>query len=454
MKRASIQRSRRAFLRTVGASATALPFFRLLEQSAAASDGALRLVTIYHPHSASSPLFAMQSDDTESSFSLLYENSVLAPLEPFRDSLAIIEGLDLVNAAGHDAPHTIFTGAMGTHASIDQYLAVERRLGDQTVVTSLALSVGTGDSSSIPDVISLGAGGAIIPQISSPAKAFEKVFGGFPTTSETSQAYEQGKSTLDYLRNDIARLRSRLAPAEHYKLDQHLSALRDIEKRLERASGRAELPGCAAPTPPPSYESYSTWSAGGPHANEDHDLHIDILTQALACDITRFASFFQGDLSRGAVQGTGLENEPGYDDSTDVHNAIAHLYTPDDPQSWLTLGVQNRYNYAKTARLLERLQQFELLNDTVVVMAGEMGDPGLHSSSNIPVVVAGDAHGAFNVGRRIRLRDSCPPDALQCEPSSANSMTKLLVSLANAFGADLGGFGAETDVGPLSELEV
>lgn len=82
-----------------------------------------------------------------------------------------------------------------------------------------------------------------------------------------------------------------------------------------------------------------------------------------------------------------------------------------------------------------------------------MGNPGTHSSQNIPVVVVGDAHGAFKVGRRIKLKDACPEEATQCDASNATSMTKLLVSVANAFGAELNGFGAEPDVGPLRELE-
>ncbi len=446
-----VTRDRRAFLRAVGASAVALPFMRLLEHSAAAVDAPLRLVTMYHPHSASSPLFTMQSGDTETSFSLAYQDSVLVPLEPFRKKLAVIEGLDLVHAAGHDAPHTLFAGSIGNTPTIDQYLAVQRGLGDATLITSLTLAVGTGEGGNIPNVISLGMGGAVIPPISSPRVAFDKVF-GLASTIVTPSAYTQGKSRLDYLRADITRLQSRLAPTELYKLDQHLTALRDIEKRLEsvRSFNSAQ---CSTPPEPPSHASYSTWNAGGHHANEDHDLHIDIIAQAFACDATRFVSFLQGDLSRGATAGTGLESEPAYGATVDVHNSIAHSYSPDNLGSCITLGVQNRYNYSKMALLMARLQELDLLDDTLIVMAGEMGDPGLHSSRDIPVVVAGDAHGAFKVGRRIQLKDDCPEDSLQCNVESGTSMTKLLVSVANAFGDELNGFGAEPDVGRLSELE-
>lgn len=464
MNSQTFARHRRSFLRAVGASAVAFPFFRLIERSAIgqASGAPLRLVTMYHPHAASSGLFKMQAGDSEDSFSLTYADSVLSPLEPHKERLAIIEGLDLLNAAGHDAPPSIFTGSKGASMSLDQYLAVEKKLGDATVVTSLTLSVGTGDSSAAPDVISLGAGGAVIPQISSPAKAFDKVFSGFAPvqnaneTSGTNYAYEQGKSTLDFLRNDIGRIRARLAQPEQYKLDQHLTALRDIEKRLDAVSGGGGAPvtaECALPTRPTDYPSYSTWNNGGPHADEDHNLHIDVIAQAFACDITRFVSFFQGDLSRGAVIGTGLENQLGYTSSVDVHNSMAHTYHPDTRDTWVTLGLQNRYSYGKLAQLMDRLAEVGVLDDTVIIMAGDMGDPSLHSSRDIPVVVAGAAHGKLRTGRRIKLAADCPPSDMWCQPKTDNSMTKVLVSVANAFGASVTGFGTETSVGSLSELD-
>lgn len=457
-------RQRRAFLKAVGASALAFPFFRLLERSAVGqSQGLSRLVTMYHPHSASSPLFKMQSGETETNFSLDFADSVLSPLAPHKQRIAVIEGLDLLNAAGHDAPKSIFSGSNGTSATLEQYLAVDRKLGDGTVVTSLTLSVGTGDATTSPDLMSVGAGGAIIPQIASPARAFDKVFGGFQPVASGNEnsganyAYEQGKSTLDYLRGDISRIRARLAAPEHYKLDQHLTALRDIEKRLEALNsggGGGGGANCGVPTRPTEHPTYSTWNGGGPHADEDHNLHIDIIAQAFACDITRFVSLYQGDLSRGAIQGSGYENQQGYTAASDVHNDAAHQYMPDNRATWVKLGVQNRYSYGKLARLMDRLVDMGVMDDTLIIMAGDMGDPALHSSRDIPVVVAGNAGGKFKTGVRIKLAADCPPGNQWCTPKTDNSMTKLLVSAANAFGANLNGFGVETNVGPLSEIEV
>ncbi len=470
VKRERIARDRRAFLRTVGSAAVALPFFRLLEGSAVGQNAdAMRLVTVYHPHAASSPLFGRQSGESETSFSLTYADSVLSPLEPFKSRVTPIEGIDLLHGNGHDAPPTIFSAGTA-HESIDQYLAVTRGLGDATLVTSLVLSVGTGDSTDRVNAISLGSGGAVVPQIASPARAFDKVFAAYaPVAGGEGEAgalhaYEQGKSTLDFLRADLSRLNARLAQPEKYKLEQHTSALRDIEKRLEAqqsaamgggtSTGPGSGGGCAAPTRPTEHPTYSTWNNGGPHADEDHNLHIDILAQAFACDITRFASFFQGDLSRGAVAGTGLENSSGYTMDIDVHNSMAHQYNPQARATWAQLGVQNRYSYGKLALLMRRLDEMGVLDSTVILMAGDMGDPALHSSRNVPVVVAGGgANGSLKMGRRIKLADDCPPGEQYCQDKTTYSMAKLLTSVTNAFGVSAGGFGAEPSSGGLSEIE-
>ena len=67
--------TRRSFLRAVGAGATALPFYGLLEDSVARAAGEtipLRFAGIYHPHGVAAELFVMQSGDTESNFNLTY----------------------------------------------------------------------------------------------------------------------------------------------------------------------------------------------------------------------------------------------------------------------------------------------------------------------------------------------------------------------------------------------
>jgi hypothetical protein len=138
-----------------------------------------------------------------------------------------------------------------------------------------------------------------------------------------------------------------------------------------------------------------------------------------------------------------------------VHNDIAHTYSapraphygsgaPGDPATWARLGVQNLYSYSKVARLLQRLNERGILDDTIVLVASDMGDPAAHSSRNVPMLLAGGGglRAGWTMGRRLAVRDDCPPDRYYCDPPTLVPHNKVLLSIARAFGAtDLMKFG-------------
>ena len=184
--------SRRSFLKAVGAGATALPFYRLLENSVAEAAGdpvPLRFCGIYHPHGIAAEYFAMLdgrfslTKDTETTFNLTYTNNgaqcVLQPFDDaatygqsFKSKILPIEGIDLMsNANGHDTAGTILTGSYiasskPSNSSLDQYMAVERKLGASTRVTSIAVGVGD-DTTQVGQTLSFGPGGAALPKVRS-----------------------------------------------------------------------------------------------------------------------------------------------------------------------------------------------------------------------------------------------------------------------------------------------
>ena len=67
-----------------------------------------------------------------------------------------------------------------------------------------------------------------------------------------------------------------------------------------------------------------------------------------------------------------------------------------------------------------------------------MGNPALHSTRNVPTVLAGGANGKFRMGRRLKVPADCPASNLWCKPSDAafngTANNHLLVSIAQAFG--------------------
>jgi hypothetical protein len=486
VKRQKRSATRRSFLKAVGAVATALPFYRLLENSVAQAAGdpvPLRFCGIYHPHGVAAEYFAMLNgrfsgltNDTETSFNITYtQNGAQCSLQPFDDAatygqsfkskILVIEGVDLMsNANGHDTAGTILTGSTianskPSNSSLDQYMAVERKLGANTRVTSIALGVGD-DSTASGTTLSFGPGGAPLPKIIDPVQAFNTLFSGYvPTNDPTAaaaamRARAKGRSVIDFVTKDIARLNPRLAAPEQQKLQQHLDSIRDLEKQFEEPTMGSTGATCAVPGKPDAtkFPSVRRYNGGEPYFDVITNTMIDLLTQAFACDITRFATFFMADLSY-------MNNPLGL--PADNHGGVAHVYngsslgsdghpsTPGDAATWVALAKFNRYSYGKMALFMQKLAAAGVLDNVLLYASSDMGNPALHSTRNAPTVLAGGAAGTkFRMGRRLKMAADCMTN-LWCSPTDAefkaSTNNHLLISIAQAFGlTDVTTFGTQT----------
>ena len=439
--------TRRTALTALGAGATATALGSGAGLARAAAGTAKYFIGIYTPHGMSRELWQPRAD-----FELRFEGSVLAPFDDpqtfgrsFRSDIVALQGLDLsagmaAATTGHNASRVILTGSgsNGRNASLDQYLSVERGLGAETPLSSLVLGVGNA-SLELGSCISYAAGGTALPKLVDPSETFAQAFGQWLVAGD-AQALERaarqrrlGRSLLDYWRADLAALRARAPATQSAKLEQHATALRELEKRLTAS----EL-GCMTPSTPEAaaFPKVLAYHGGEPYFDTITNLQVDLLAQALACDVTRFATLFLNDLTR-----TGLDPEL----PSDVHIDVAHRYSaslPDgtagDPLTWAALARQNRYSYSKVARLLQRLDEAEILDDCVLVAMSDMGDPARHSSRQIPTVLAGGWGGNLRGGRHLDLGRAGTPN------------NRLLVSIQNAFGVTNESFGESLDTSLLS----
>jgi len=463
--------TRRAFLRAMGAGMAALPFSKLLENSVAQAAGEalpLKFITIYCPHGLPAEYWAMKSSDTETNFDIAYKDCSLQPFDDaatygksFKDKLLVLEGIDhLSNANGHDSAGTILTGSTidggakrPSNISLDQYLAVSKGLGKDTRITSVNLGVGN-DATDPGLTLSYGEGGAPLPKIIDPVAAFHLLFDGVAVSSDpmamaaAERKRKLGQSVVDYVRWDIGRLKTGLAANEQQKLDQHLTALSDIEKQL--AGGAMTSGSCVVPSVPDAskFPKLKQYNGGEQYFDAITDAHIDILAQAMACGVTRFGTLFMNDLSY-ASNPLSLP--------ADNHGAVAHTYNastlgnnnitqPGDPASWLPLAKFNKYCYSKVARLMQKLDQLGVLDSTIIYVTSDMGNPALHSTRNVPTILAGGANGKFKMGRRIKLNADCPTSDMWCEGKATYAPTtnsKILVSIAQAFDQQLDSFGTQ-----------
>jgi hypothetical protein len=478
--------TRRAFLRAMGAGMAALPFSRLLENSVAQAAGEtlpLKFITIYHPHGLSAEYWAMKGADTETSFDFSYKDCSLQPFDDaakygksFKDKLLVIEGIDhLSNANGHDSAGTILTGSTidggarrPSNSSLDQYLAVTKGLGSDTRITSINLGVGN-DATDPGLTLSYGDGGAPLPKIIDPVAAFHLLFDGLAVSSNPADlaAAERkrklGQSVVDYVRWDVTRLRTGLAANEQQKLDQHLNALSDLEKQLGGGATGGRV--CAVPAMPDAskFPKLKQYNGGEQYFDAITDAHIDMLAQALACDVTRFGTLFMNDLSYADNPlKLPADNHGGvahtYNASTVGNNGVTNVGQPD---SWLPLAYFNKYCYGKVARLMQKLDQLGILDSTIIYVTSDMGNPNAHSTRNVPTVLAGGANGKFKMGRRLRMGADCPSTDMWCDTKPTYTPTtnsKILVSIAQAFGQEVDSFGTQpikaNVTGALSEMMV
>jgi hypothetical protein len=462
----SLQRSRRAFLaHGLGLGAGLAPLLGALlwagplgaEPAAlrgaqpAPRARARRFVGIYAPHGR-----ALEYWVPGPGFDLRYENCSLQPFDDapsfgrsFREQIVVIEGLDLSagiegGTVGHEGARALLTGsaADGSNASLDQFLAVERGLGSVTPHSSLVLGVGN-DDTDIGSNISYLAGGRPVPKRIDPSEVYDRVFGELILPADARAAArvraqrEQQRSSLDFLNEQIEALERRLPPAEAARLDQHLTAQRELERRLQKFEV-----ACRLPEQPQRFPRVRAGSGAARYFDAITNLQIDLLAQALACDVTRFGTLFLNDLSRTRL----IEGMP-----EDIHFEVSHRYRardahqPGRPETWLPLARQNRYAHSKVARLLQRLDELGLLADTLVYASSDMGDPARHSSSSLPTVLAG---GVFAGGRHIALSGD--------KSSAAVAHNHLLVSICQAFGVETERFGQARNPaivsGALSEL--
>jgi hypothetical protein len=151
----------------------------------------------------------------------------------------------------------------------------------------------------------------------------------------------------------------------------------------------------------------------------------------------------------------------GFGLPSDFHNLVAHQYLTygynwegklahqGTPDTWLPLARYNKYIYGKIARFTQRLDELGALDSTLIYATSEMGDPSMHSSVSVPTVLIGGENVPFRFGRRFKTTNDCVPPNDSCNPrdrayaSGANN--HLLVSIAQAFGAEIESFGSGLD---------
>jgi hypothetical protein len=219
---------------------------------------------------------------------------------------------------------------------------------------------------------------------------------------------------LDHVSANLTRFQTRLAGEDKQKLEAHLEAIRDIERRLDSGA----LLGCSPLELPASFDEDSN-----DNFPQVVDLQSKLIARAFACDQTRVATL-QWSRSVGGERMTWLGITRG-------HHDISH--DGDSNTDSLEQLTQINVWYAEQfALLLDELAAVPeggetMLDHCLVLWVNELGRGNSHSRDKMPFVMAGSANHYFQTNRLLRYDE--------------DSHSNLLVSLCNAMGVPTTTFG-------------
>ena len=407
---------RRAVLRGLGA-AVALPLLdsmvpALVAARKTVANPIVRLGAIYLPNGMSMDSWTPAQAGSEFEFS-----PTLMPLLPRRDRVLVVSGLR--NSAADPGPGEIATGPhsrgpaawlSGVHSkkmdgtdvragiTIDQIAA--RELGIHTQLASLELSLEStemlgscdiGYSCAYQSTVSWRSPTVPLPMENDPRAVFERMFGGDTTDPQERLARtRKERSILDSVSTQVRGLQRQLGPNDGAKLGEYLDAVRDVERRIQKAEEQSdrEFPVVEQPIgAPATFEEYCK-------------LMFDLQLLAYQVDLTRVITFMMGrEVSNRTFPEIGV-SEP--------HHPLSHHQNK--PEKKAPKARVDTYHIRMFAYLLERLHATQdgdgsLLDHVMILYGSGISDGDIHNHINLPVLVAGGGAGRVRGGRHIQCPD-------------------------------------------------
>src|SRR6266700_105012 len=293
---------RRTVLRGLGAT-MALPFLEAMlpafpRRGLAVAKPVHRFQAFYVPNGMAMEYWTPKGEGT--AFEL---SPILEPLAPYRNQMLVLSGIKTSwNYIHAGASGSFLTGtARGgrneieiiADVSIDQLLA--RHFAGETQLPSLELSMDvpanagacTGNLSCVyTHTLSWRSPTQPLPMEWNPRSVFERLFGDSGSTDRSAREarLRQHKSILDSVTEKLASLKKDLGPQDQVKVDEYTEAIRDVERRIQRAEEQRELELPTIEQP-----------QGAPPVFEDHlALMLDLQLLAFQSDLTRVISFMIG----------------------------------------------------------------------------------------------------------------------------------------------------------------
>jgi hypothetical protein len=421
---------RRTFLRGMGA-VVGLPLLDSMVPALSAATRAVvpRMVFVYTANGIIMKDWTPQAEGAGFEFT-----PTLKPLEPYRDRLLVLTGLEqhngesLGDGAGDHARAgaTWLTGAhpkktegadIHNAVSVDQILAKE--FGRQTPLPSLELGLedvrlvggcDSGYSCAYSNTVSWSGPSTPLPYETNPRAVFERLFGDGETTDPALRAMRsrEDRSLLDFVMADAARLETSLGANDRRKMNDYLDSVREVERRIQKAEAQnaqnAELPPLDRPDGiPPTFE-------------EHIQLMYDLMTIAIQADITRVITLmYSREGGNRTYRSIGVP---------DAHHGLSHHMN--DPAKMARLQLIDHHHVDMFSYFLGKMRAAKdgegtLLDHSTIVYGSSLSDSNRHLHDNLPLLVAGGGAGKIRGGRHLRYPKGTP-------------MTNLFVTMLDGVG--------------------
>ena len=428
--------TRRTVLRGAGV-ALALPWLESLAPRALRAQPSApprRYVALYFPN-GTADFWRPRGSGSGDAWAL---SPILEPLAELKRHVTVLSNVsNYAPWGGHVEPSHSNLGASTwtcvapggpdrTHNGISADQVIANHIGAATPLASLQLGLSTLDSSTdgLPGQhsrsISWKSASEPLYKIVNPQAAFDRLTsGGLPASGSGATGADDpdplaerrralGRSVLDFVRDDAAALQPRLGASDRRKLDQFMTSVRSLERRVaEPGMDVAAAPACA-PISRPSETHGVGRVPEGYHRGQHAELMIDLVVMAFACDLTRVVSFMLDDARSDFVYDFLTERRFSDDGSTEGTARVGGYHglqhAGDRNHGFATIGYWNAQRAAELAGKLAAIQHGEgtLLDDTVIMFASGMHG-GNHDAGDLPIALIGG--GGRTAGGHVLAQD-------------------------------------------------
>ncbi|MEP6715882.1 MAG: DUF1552 domain-containing protein [Terriglobia bacterium] len=223
-----------------------------------------------------------------------------------------------------------------------------------------------------------------------PRIVFDRLFGNAAQSDHQREKRDQqetyNRSILDYTRESLNRINKQLGNGDKVRVDEYLTSIREIERRLDAPPSDEKLPeGVVRPTRVP--ETFK----------EHFQLMADLQILAIRQDITRVSTFLLGvEQSRRTYAEIGIPEE---------HHGLTHH--AGNPEKIAKVCRIDNYCVQQFAYMLDKMKAIKegdgtLLDNSMVLLGNGNGDAARHDHQNCMTILAGRGGGSLTPGRYLK----------------------------------------------------